>query len=759
MNNILQLKGRFETRSNPTHPGAAVLKKGRSVSAAHLKNLARQLVGIQKYWTEHPLLAGALVSVHYNQVVAKTNRIRTLLSENSKSPVESIRGAKFVWDIQSDGTRKQKHVFTHYIKLPAIARTISVLENAAHIIEVGFDGTIECKHTKAIADSSNFQYEDILKKTVFLNVVVDGFYVERFDIDRVTAAATEESIVTIYQTDIDTKSLLSELGINIVDDRIIDNTTLRLMPDEFSLLVEKAPYLIAMDLVDFSQLTRDDVALGEAEELDETTTLIPAPKNEPVIGVIDTHFDEKVYFHDWVDYRNMLDPDIPLLPKDYYHGTEVTSIIVDGPRGNPQLDDGCGHFRVRHFGVATSGRFSSFAILRLIRQIVISNRDIKVWNLSLGSQLEIKENSISPEAAELDRLQSEYDVIFVVAGTNIPQGETKKQMKIGAPADSLNSLVVNSVDMSGSPASYTRTGPVLSFFNKPDVSYYGGDGPAMEGKIAVCRDSLGAVYVAGTSFAAPWIARKMAYLIHVMGLSREIAKALLVDSAAKWNRMDDVSWKTGYGIVPKHIRDIVHSPDDEIRFVLSGTADEYETYTYNLPVPVVKNAHPFYARATLAYFPHCDRNQGVDYTSTEMDIHFGRIHTTAKGNTEIKSIDDNHQADEGLHIIYEEECRKLYRKWDNVKHISEKLRTRVVPRKAYETGLWGLSIKTKERMKPQPGRSLAFGVVVTLKEMNGVNRIDDFIKLCMARGWLVSKLDVENQVDIYLRAEEDLDLE
>lgn len=62
-------------------------------------------------------------------------------------------------------------------------------------------------------------------------------------------------------------------------------------------------------------------------------------------------------------------------------------------------------------------------------------------------------------------------------------------------------------------------------------------------------------------------------------------------------------------------------------------------------------------------------------------------------------------------------------------------------------------------MKPQAGRSLAFGVVVTLKEMNGVNRIDDFIKLCMARGWLVSKLDVENQVDIYLRAEEDLDLE
>lgn len=42
--------------------------------------------------------------------------------------------------------------------------------------------------------------------------------------------------------------------------------------------------------------------------------------------------------------------------------------------------------------------------------------------------------------------------------------------------------------------------------------------------------------------------------------------------------------------------------------------------------------------------------------------------------------------------------------------------------------------------------------VVTLKEMNGVNRIDDFIKLCMVRGWLVNQIDVQNQIDIYNKA-------
>jgi len=118
---------------------------------------------------------------------------------------------------------------------------------------------------------------------------------------------------------------------------------------------------------------------------------------------------------------------------------------------------------VRHFGVAAGNKFSSFTILRNINEIISSNKDIKVWNLSLGSKLEINPNFISPEAAILDRIQYENDVIFVIAGTN--KTSTEKQPKaIGAPADSINSLVVNSVDFDNRPASYTRKGPVLSFF-------------------------------------------------------------------------------------------------------------------------------------------------------------------------------------------------------------------------------------------------------------------------------------------------------
>lgn len=754
MNSILQLKGRFEQRSNRSRPGSPKLPKGKSVSASHLRELEKQLERILVYWTENKDIRGALVSVHYKHIVAKSNRLKILLSENGKSPTESIRGAKFVWEPDQKGNEVQKHVFTHFVSLQAIEKSIDVLKKTASIIEQYYKGSVPSEVIEELGEKYHFNE---VPKTSFLKTVVDGFYVERFDIDRATEEITEEAIITIYQTGVDTKRLLSKFGIDIVDDRIIDGTTLRLNPDEVKLLYNNASYLIAMGVTDFSEISRDDVLDAYEDMEEEAGLLIPHPQNEPVIGVIDTQFNEKVYFHEWVEYKNLLDPNILLSRKDYEHGTAVSYIIVDGPQGNPELADGCGRFRVRHFGVATNNGFSSFTVLKMIRNIVASNRDIKVWNLSLGSKLEIKPNFISPEAAELDRIQSEYDVIFVVAGTNIPAGVTKKNMRIGFPADSLNSMVVNAVDFAGNSASYTRIGPVLSFFHKPDVSYYGGDGTVYTDKMVVCKDDMGAAYVAGTSFAAPWISRKLAYLIHIMGLSREVAKALLIDAAAGWNRRDDISHRIGYGVVPKHINEVLKTPDDEIRFIMTGASEEYETYTYNLPVPVVDHAHPFYARATLAYFPQCDRKQGVDYTSTEMDIQFGRV-VAKRGSTMIKAIDDNRQSEEKQITLYEEDARKMYRKWDNVKHISEKIKEKRVPRKAYDSGLWGLKINTKECLQKRKD-SLPFGVVVTLKEMNGVNRIDDFVKMCLARGWLVQRLDIENQLDLYTKAEEEIEFE
>ena len=74
---------------------------------------------------------------------------------------------------------------------------------------------------------------------------------------------------------------------------------------------------------------------------------------------------------------------------------------------NPKWDDECGFFRVRHFGVAKAGVNNSYDIINQIKRIVKENKDIHVWNISLGSKFEISQNYISPEAAALDEIQYE----------------------------------------------------------------------------------------------------------------------------------------------------------------------------------------------------------------------------------------------------------------------------------------------------------------------------------------------------------------
>ena len=43
--------------------------------------------------------------------------------------------------------------------------------------------------------------------------------------------------------------------------------------------------------------------------------------------------------------------------------------------------------------------------------------------------------------------------------------------------------------------------------------------------------------------------------------------------------------------------------------------------------------------------------------------------------------------------------------------------------------------------------------------MDGVNRIDDFIKSCSLNGWLVNQLDVQARVEINQKINEEIEFE
>lgn len=740
MNNVLELKGkRFVQESKKGNGGGAAINSKVVVTNNHVKKLQSKLQSLREFWmNEDKPFSGILISVHYNKIVAKTNRISGLFKGDQSN--YAIVGAKF-------NTEKTKHIITYFLEDADIEDSIKLLENVSKVLTIYFTDGIskEVFEQKILFDRIDFK-KYFLSKTLFRQIVADVSYIDDFEVE-MARKHDKESIITLFDIGVDVKYVFNKIGIDILSSRILDNRTVYLDENQMNLLYEKAPYLVAMATENLSDLSPDDFI----EEYESDITSIPNPGIEPTIGVIDTLFDKRVYFSKWVEYHDMVDDNIPKGQNDYRHGTAVSSIIVDGPKMNPWLDDGCGRFKVRHFGVAAGAQFSSFTIIKLIKTIIEGNKDIKVWNISLGSNQEINDNFISAEAAVLDQIQYENDVIFVVAGTNKSREDVNK---IGSPADSINSMVVNAVTKSGLSTKYSRKGLALSFFAKPDVSYYGG---SEEQYIQVC-EPLGATFVAGTSFAAPWIARKLAYLIDVLGLNREIAKALIIDAARGWNDAptpEEVALY-GHGIVPIKITDIIQTPEDEIRFLVTDVSEKWNTYNYHFPIPLKADTYPYYARATMCYFPLCDRAQGVDYTNTELNLHFGRIQDDGKLN-EIN--DDKQNLDdigESRSYILEGDARERFRKWDNVKYVAEKVKDRRVPKKSYRNKNWGMEIKTNNRLDPEDGVGLRFGVVATIKEMYGINRIDEFIKNCNLNGWLVNAIDIQNRIEIHEKINEEI---
>lgn len=744
MNNVLELKGnRFIQSPRTGSPSGPAMNGKKIVTSYHLKKLQEQIEQIKKFWqNEKKIFDGVLISVYYNKIVAKSNRISSLLKGEDSNA--AIVGAKF-------NAEKNRHIITYFLAISDLEKSIERLSKASDILHQQFSGEISkiTFDNKSIMAKEKF-YKLSLSMSLFKGIIADASYIDSFEIES-ASPELKQSIITLYDVKKDVKALFHELGINLLSTRILDNQTVFLDENQIELLYEKAPYLVSMATVDLAKLSPDDFI----SEYKNNTVVLPTPASEPVVGVIDTLFDEHVYFNEWVDYHEMVSDDIPKTSDDYRHGTAVSSIIVDGPRLNPWLDDGCGRFRVRHFGVAVGAEFSSFSIIKQIKSIVLENLDIKVWNISLGSNQEINDNFISAEAAALDQIQFENDVIFVIAGTNKVSAEI---VKIGSPADSVNSMVVNAVTKKGLSTQYSRRGLVLSFFAKPDVSYYGG---SEEQYINVC-EPLGEANVAGTSYAAPWIARKLSYLINVLGLNREVAKAMLIDAARGWSEKPSPETISlyGHGIVPIKINDIVQTPEDEIKFVVSDISEKWNTYNYFFPVPMKNDKYPYIARATMCYFPMCDRTQGVDYTNTELNLHFGRLGPSDK----VKDIQgDKQNLDDVLDgeqfYLLEGDARKLFRKWDNVKYIAERATKKLVAKKSYENKNWGMEVKTNNRLNPKDGVGVRFGVVVTLKEINGVNRIDEFIKSCTLNGWLVNSIDIEHRIDIYQKLKEDIEFQ
>ena len=762
MNNIISIDGLVSSSVNEKSGGGVRIDTGGSIKASKASRLRQALESTLESWNSLDTFCDPIVSLRYIRIVPKSLRMSELLKQKGKSVERTIVGASYD---TSGGT--EKHVIVYRLPVSVLEEGIYKLRLMEKIISNLFQGSIDKEVFSNIAgtkvstteDEKEFRKAFIhnlaqyrISINTFLALAQDIFYIDDIYIETnpgLTAAS--QMLVSFYDTGMSREELLSKLNLSRGTPVLgSDGEGFAYSLDEAQIksIAGRYPYLVSMGALQ----NLNETPVFTASEFHSDPIAIPDPADEPVVGVIDGAFDTTSYFSSWVEYQDHGEG------TDKRHGTAVSSLIVDGPSLNPDLEDGCGRFRVRHFSVMSDGdRINQFALYHQIESIITRNSSIKVWNLSLGTIQEIDMNSVSPMAALLDRLQSERDVIFVVSGTN-NDDMTKKQPYIGSPADSINSVVVNAVKKDGRIPDYARRGPVLSFYLCPDLCAVGG---SREDSLKVCTGKqLATAY--GTSYAACWVTRKLAYLIHYLKFTKEEAKALLVDAAYGWQSgLGKDCQVKGCGILPQHINSIITTPEDEVKLIVKGTCDKYRTYSYYLNLPLdSKGKFPYYAKATLCYFPQTSRKQGVDYAQTEIDIHFGRLN----GDLSLKPINGNRQSDSGKVSIYENEARQEFQKWGCTKHICELIPKRPSSKKVlFERKKesktdqpWGFFLLKKKR-SPNIDDNPNFALVLTFKSTDANNYYNDFLRILRYTGWYAQPIEASLMHEVYSKSLEELE--
>ena len=167
MNDLLQLKGIFEQAKSNNKPQAPKLPSGEfiEVTASKLEKLKIDLLNLKKFWLEQQLFKGALISVYYNKLAAKSNRIQGLMSKGSKTANSFVVGARFT------NNESPKHIITYYVSMEILEESISRINKSIQILNEKFNGKI----TNDLLENIDLKQIDFLKyefvKTNFQNTI------------------------------------------------------------------------------------------------------------------------------------------------------------------------------------------------------------------------------------------------------------------------------------------------------------------------------------------------------------------------------------------------------------------------------------------------------------------------------------------------------------------------------------------------------------------------------------------------------------
>lgn len=201
MNNVLELRGnRFVQASRDKNFGGPSMNGKEIVTSEKINRLKSKIYQIKQFWEEeNKPFEGILISVHYNKIVAKSNRIGGIFKGYKSN--DYVVGAKFNSD-------RSKHIITYYLNSDDLVKSIELLDKANSILVKKFNSSINNEVLKDKTKINSVKFKNYpMTQSPFKQVIADVSYIDDFEIEYGENQG-EQSIVTLYDTKSDTKKFL-----------------------------------------------------------------------------------------------------------------------------------------------------------------------------------------------------------------------------------------------------------------------------------------------------------------------------------------------------------------------------------------------------------------------------------------------------------------------------------------------------------------------------------------------------------------------
>lgn len=433
------------------------------------------------------------------------------------------------------------------------------------------------------------------------------------------------------------------------------------------------PDVITNDIIDFN--------------IGDVPTIVEISDDSPIIGVIDSGLNDHPLLSGLIAGTFAI-PESLGLADIKGHGTGVAGVAVYGDI-RAQLTAGSlltPQARVCSVKVLNdSGNFDDMLLVpKIMEQAIKRLKDdfgCKIVNISLGDlKSPYQGGKVGTWAAVLDEISRSLDILIVVSAgnrcprsgmaveegvTSYPEYLLEDNNRILEPAGGINVLSIGSMSQhhginnaigqyvsnrpiayQSEPSPFTRVGPGVAGMIKPDLVDFGGtmvydptigrlrsgDDVSSAGVITLNHRFLERLLRsgAGTSYSAPMIANKAAYILRRLpNASANLLRALLVSSAVVPTALSD---RFGHVISDDELRHIYgnghpskenasYSDDNRVVLYTEDILDKDYFAVYEVPIPTEYQSGNGVRqlKVTLAFDPPV-RHSRVDYAGINMSF-------------------------------------------------------------------------------------------------------------------------------------------